>query len=187
MKRYASFFAALTVFCGLAAAQAPVTVTNPDTQPVNVKEVRIPGTQPFQYTTTIDMVDKTSGGVASGHLFVPAGKLLVIEYAALSTFCFGPSPSTAFTVDMNNPNLTGQNAPHLNLFVGKTSGNFVFGGVQGATASYGSQSLHLYASAGTTLIAMAQRETLLGTCTATINLTGHWEDVPLGNVVITPR
>src|SRR2546423_267862 len=96
-KSFASFSAAMGVLAALtivhpaAFAQtspAQVTVQNVETQPVPVKAIRPPGTQPFQYQLTMQFLNgyatawlQQNGQPSS--LIVPAGKLLTIEYAGL--------------------------------------------------------------------------------------------------------
>lgn len=167
LKASGPFLAALIASVSPSFGQ-DVNVTNSTANPVNVKEVRVPGTSPLQFVTSLS----PQSPYYKKELFVPAGRLAVIEHASFIG-CFAGNTDVFLGVTNNKVTV---GAPNVGMFLGRTS----------VPATFGGTAIRLYLAAGAKASA-AFLPDQPGTCgTAELTVTGHWEDVPL-DVIILPR
>jgi hypothetical protein len=84
-------------------------------------------------------------------------------------------------ISLKNRNAATGDPTDVNVLAGKATGAYTYAGVASTfTSGYGGPPLKLYAAAEATISASVQRDSMQGTCTAQLTLTGHVEDVPLG-------
>jgi hypothetical protein len=152
------------------AASGDVTVVNPDSKPVPVRDVENPARQPFQQELFLSTPDGLLG--ANDQFTVPSGKRLVIEFVSFSmTWPAGQVTTRAF---INVCNASGNSCP-ASFYLPASFQATEFGGSEFFVAS---SPTRLYADPGTVVSAAVRRNVTAGTGLATVAVSGYLVDVP---------
>lgn len=182
---FATLGATMATLAALATINSPsavaqtVTVTNPTSQPVPVKPVDVPGTKPYQKTLEVKISNGDDRANSDNSIFVPVGRMLVVEHVSLRGSCQGGTTDVAYVLNIHNPTvlLSGGEAGYY-LVAGKASFPPI-GNQQTYNPTYGSSPVRYYAPPGTTIGAIAERPGFTGACDLFVGISGYIQDVPL--------
>lgn len=151
-----------------------VIVSSSTNAPLLVRDVDNPAQQPV-----VRLADDVNVLVGETQAFtqmytVPAGKRLVIEFVSVRTFVLPPGQKLFVSVQVSD----GQTTYDINL-APTLVGTFTVGtgGTRGDRSAI-SQQTRLYANAGETVRAFAQKNDDVGAGQATITVMGYLVDVP---------
>jgi hypothetical protein len=170
--------ATLVAFTTAGPAFAQVTIINPDTQPVPVKDVDAPGVTPFQYLFSVNMPPGTLASdsvIFNESVLVAPGKLYVVEHVGFQGSCSrGIVPKVSFGLHMTSYNATPPQTPDMHILVG--SGLSQKG--PDAVGMFGAAPMLLYLTANTQLSGYATRNNQAGNCGGTVSVSGYVKQLP---------
>jgi hypothetical protein len=160
-----------SAWAAAAPASGPgVTVTNPVSNPVPVRDVENPARQPFQQELFLSTPDGLLG--ANDQFTVPSGKRLVIEFVSFTmNWPAGQLTTRAF---INVCNASGNACP-VSFYVPASFQATEFGGTDFFVAS---SPTRLYADPGSVVGVAVRRNVTAGTGLATVAVSGYLVDAP---------